>query len=206
MSDSELIVGPYTNFPGQATLTVGTAFGVVAEATGQVTLTRSHIAAERLNLGGGSHLIFDIEGLTRGGQYGAIDIAGCVGLNPADCAVDAPGFANLAGIAEIRFDSLFDFEAALGGVFDLIVATSFSFEDFFGTQVDTYFDSVLFTGLASGYAASAFIFDGGDHEIFRVALSRQAIPEPGVLLLFVSGAFFLWVWAGDRKRCRVAAT
>ncbi|MCB1759455.1 MAG: PEP-CTERM sorting domain-containing protein [Gammaproteobacteria bacterium] len=199
MTDSELIVGPHNDFPGQAALTVGFSSGPVAEATGQVTLTRSHIAAERLNPGSGSHLIFDIEGLTRIGQYGAIDIAGCVGLTPAQCTVSDPGFANLAGIAEIRFDALFDFEAALGGVFDLIVAGSFSFDGISGGQLDTYFDTVLFSGLDPAYAATAFIFDD-DHEIFRVALSRAAIPEPGVLLMLAGGAVLL---ALSRRRGRI---
>ena len=48
---------------------------------------------------------------TRIDEYGAIDVAGCVGLDPADCTVNSPGFAELAGIAEIRFYALFDFEA-----------------------------------------------------------------------------------------------
>jgi hypothetical protein len=107
---------------------------------------------DAFTFGAGALMHMSIDGLLRGTDYGAIDVAA----------------AELAGLLEVDFGGLvFNGNAA---VFDLIRSG-----DANGIQGD--FTSFSFINLPTGYTATAGIEADGV-EVYRVRLTRAQVPEP----------------------------
>ena len=199
-------------------LTVGGTVGPGAAATGIIELTRSSLAGSSLFAGfgaGASALLsladstmsltgsatlldaelrldnsfadvagalaladattldIDIDGLLRGVDYGAIDAAA----------------ASLDGTLVLSFDDLVPIGDLMA--FDLIVSAS-------ATGIDGDFDLVSFSGLPVGFSLLAgVVLDGV--EIYRVTLTRNAVDEPGTLMLMLVAAAVI---GATRRRSR----
>jgi len=151
--------------------------GAVAEdfrlLGGSLSLTRSLLdVGDEFVLGDAASLQIAIEGTTRGDFYGAINAA--VATLAGDLHVD---FAGLVPAGGMTFDLL-----RSGGI----------------DAISGDFSAFSYTGLLAGYSVLAgVVVDGVD--VYRLRLVRQAVPEPGslVLLLLSLGALGL---AGRARR------
>jgi hypothetical protein len=129
-----------------------------------------------LAIGAGAELEIDIEGAVRGSEYGAIDARQAV----------------LGGILGIDFT---DFApTADSEVFDLL--RSGGADGIWGD-----FASLSFIGVQDGYSAVAGIeLDGV--EVYRVRLTRNSVPEPPSVALFLVALTMLAMtqWRGNAAR------
>lgn len=167
-------------------MTVGQSASDGGSGVGTLVLNQSFVeTGADLTVGENSTLIFNIDGLARGNEYGAIDVGQT---------------AFLGGTALIDFSDGFDFSGALGNVFDLIIADSFSFADFSGAIITTAFDLILFDGLIDGVVATASYLNGNDQDIFRISLSSQVVPVPSGIWLLLVGLGALGVLNMQKRR------
>jgi hypothetical protein len=149
-------------------------------ATGTVELERSLVALdEALILGSGATLDFHLSGLSRGGEYAAIDAV----------------MATLDGTANIYFD----FVPMLGiHVFDLIVTQALDgiLNDFDPGAFNIFGLDPLFN-VVHGIVVDNVL--GNDVEIYRLEISSSIanVPEPSVVTLL---AFSLLILFATRRR------
>ena len=173
----------------EGSMTVGQSASDGGSGIGTLVLNQSFVeTGADLTVGENSTVIFHIDGLARGSEYGAIDVGQT---------------AFLGGTALIDFSDGFDFSGALGSVFDLIVAGSFSYIDFFGATVTTAFDTILFDGLIDGVVATASYLNENDQDIFRVTLNPEVVPLPSGIWLLLAGLGALGVLNLQKRRFAV---
>jgi len=154
--------------------------GTVAEdfrlLGGSLSLTRSLLdVGDEFVMGDAAALQIAIEGPTRGDFYGAIDAAVAV----------------LAGGLQVDFTGLLPFGDTM--VFDLVRSGS-------ADGISGDFANLSFIGLLDGYSLLAGIeLDGV--EVYRLRLSRIAVPEPGTLglLLLSRGTLGVFRRAAPRR-------
>jgi hypothetical protein len=154
-------------------LGVGSGFLDPAQE-GLLELTRSILGIDGgLFLGEFSRLLFNIEGLARESEYGAIDT----------------GTGTLNGVLDIRFA----FTPAPGThVFDLIVADTASGGVFGSAGLAGVFDSVILSGLGAGFGfAVEYVPFASDPALTRIVRLTIAVPEPAPWALVLLAALAL---------------
>ena len=156
--------------------------GSTASVTNDFTLLNGELAldntllsvGDELTFGAGATLLIDINGLTRGSEYGAIDAR----------------FAMLDGVLMIDLQGL-------DLVGDLLSSDLLRSGDVDGITGD--FEQVRVAGLPVGYSWSAGV-ELDEFEVFRLWITRQGfVPEPGTWTLLL-GAGLAMIFARRRGR------
>ncbi len=148
-----------------------------------------------LDLGVSLTTLFELAGLTPGvelGGYDVIDVTDDVGTGGA-----IEGIATIADGAIFDIDFFAGFLAGLGDTFDLLVADTINVVDF-DSWIFDFSDAALAANL--GWNMSLHDLGNGRSSVRLEVVSSQ-VPEPGTLLVLISGILVVVMVRHFGKKC-----